>query len=227
MKSCYIINENHRKFVDICQELESADSLIGPSLGIVNGAAGRGKTEAAKHFCAGNGAAYVPPLCIRTPPMLLREIAFEHSGVRPVRSEESLRVIGAEMTKNRRLTVIDEADLLPMQSLEMLRNVSELYNFPILLIGEDSRLESKISSRRRLSSRVRRRLEFSPIGQADVVQFLRIALDAKVSAEVCAFIHRGCEGNWRPLLIKAAAIERALKASGLHEITLDLVKGIG
>jgi DNA transposition AAA+ family ATPase len=130
------------------------------------------------------------------------------------------------MAKERRLIIIDEADLLPMQTLEMLRNVSELYSFPILMIGEDSRLESKIASRRRLSSRIRRRLEFGPITQADCLQFLRKALDAKVTPEVCAFIHRGCEGNWRPLLVRAAAIERALRASGLSEITMDLVKGV-
>ncbi len=172
MKSCFIFNENVHKFVDICQELESPDSLIGPSLAVVSGSAGRGKTEAAKHFCAENGAIYVPPLNVRSAPMLLREIAFELCKVRPIRSEESLKAIAGEMVKERRLIIIDEADLLPMQTLEMLRNVSELYNFPILMIGEDARLESKIASRRRLSSRVRRRLEFGPITQADCLQFL-------------------------------------------------------
>jgi len=226
MKSCFIFNENVHKFIDICRELESPDSLIGPSLAVVSGAAGRGKSESAKHFCAENGALYIPPLNINTPAMLLRTISFEISTLRPIRSEESLRAIAGEMAKERRLIIIDEADLLPMQTLEMLRNVSELYSFPILMIGEDSRLESKIASRRRLSSRIRRRLEFGPITQADCLQFLRKALDAKVTPEVCAFIHRGCEGNWRPLLVRAAAIERALRASGLSEITMDLVKGV-
>lgn len=226
MKSCFVSNENHHKFVDVCVELESVDSLIGPSLAIVSGNAGRGKSESAKRFCCENGAIYIPPLNLRSAPMVLREIAFELCKVRPTRSEESLKAIAGEMAKKRTVVLIDEADLLEMAVLETLRNVSEMYSFPLLLIGEDGRLESKIASRRRLSSRIRRRLEFGPITQADCLQFLRKALDVKVSPEVIAVIHRRTEGDWRSLLVQAAAIERTLKASGMDEVTMAVAKGV-
>ncbi len=226
MKPVFVSNANVIQFANICEELESPESLIGPSLSVVTGASGRGKTEASKRFCAQNGAVYIPPLLTRSATQLLREIAFELCKLRPIRGEECLRLISQEMNRERRLVIIDEADLLSMQVLEMLRNINELYSFPILLIGEDGKLESKLASRRRLSGRVRRKMEFGPISQADVLQFLRKALDAKISVETVAFIHKSCEGNWRPLLVKASAIERRLKASGLSEITMDLVKEI-
>jgi len=183
-------------------------------------------TVMSKYFATQNSCIYVAPLNTRTPAMLLREICFEICKARPFRSEECLSLIAVEMAKERRLVVIDEADLLGMQILEMLRNVSEMYSFPVLLIGEDHKLDSKIASRRRLSSRIRRRLEFSAITPADVLQYLKKSLNVKIAPEVCTFIHRSCEGNWRPLLVRAAGFERALRASGMNEITMSLAKEV-
>jgi DNA transposition AAA+ family ATPase len=226
MKSVFVHNDNVSKFCDICEELESPESMIGPSLAIVSGRAGLGKSESAKFFATQNSSVYVPPLNTRTPAMILREICFELCKARPFRTDDCLILIATEMAKQRRLVVIDEADLLGLHVLECLRNVSEMYSFPILFIGEGHQLDSKIASRRRLSSRIRRRLEFGLITQADILQYLRRALDVKVSPEVCSFIHRFCEGNWRPLLVLAAGIEKALKASGANEISMNLMKQI-
>ena len=43
MRGCFIYNENVSRFFDVCKELESPDSLIGPSLAVVSGSAGRGQ----------------------------------------------------------------------------------------------------------------------------------------------------------------------------------------
>ena len=77
MKSEFIENANTRKFFEICSELSDPASMIGPSLAMVTGPAGRGKTEAARRFATQTEAIYLPPLNTRTPTMVLREIAFE------------------------------------------------------------------------------------------------------------------------------------------------------
>jgi len=224
MKNEFVSTKNTRVFFDLCAELESAESRIGPSLALVSGVAGRGKTEAAKYHAGQGSAVYVPPLNIRTPSMLLREIAFALCGVRPSRSEACLGLLGAELSRERRLIIIDEADLLAMENLEMLRNVNELYAAPVLLIGEADRLAARLHGRRRLASRIRRKLDFGPLVQADVHNFFRQALDLRIAPEVCAAVHKQCGGNWRPLLIIALAAERAMKATGLRELTLETVK---
>jgi DNA transposition AAA+ family ATPase len=159
MKPEFVETTNTKKFQEICDELADESSLIGPSLAMVTGPAGRGKTEAAQHYAVHTEAIYIPPLNIRTPAMLLREIAFDLAKVRPVRTETSLAVIGEEMAKKRRLVLIDEADLLEMQVLEMLRNLNERYACPLVLIGEDE-LKGRVASRRRQASRIRRRMDF-------------------------------------------------------------------
>jgi len=225
VKNEFIDTPNVGKFNTICRELEDAGSLIGPSLAMVSGPAGRGKTEAAKHYAVHSSAVYIPPLNTRTPAMLLREIAFELGKIRPLRSEACLEIIGEEMAKERRLIMVDEADLLPMQILEMLRNVNERYACPILLIGEDQ-LKGRVESRRRLSSRIRRRMEFTPVSQQDVAFFFMRCLDLKLRADLTAEIQRHSRGDWRPVLTAAIGIERAMMASGSIECTMEMVKDV-
>ena len=76
MRNEFIETANVNKFNQICQELGDPASLVGPSLAMVTGPAGRGKSEAAKHFAVHHGAVYIPPLNIRTPPMVLREVVL-------------------------------------------------------------------------------------------------------------------------------------------------------
>jgi DNA transposition AAA+ family ATPase len=225
MKQEFIETGNTKKFVEICEEMTSVMSLIGPSLAMVTGPAGRGKTEAAKHFAVNSDAVYIPPMVGRSWPMVLREICFDLAGTRPSRTDGCLAVIDEEMSKNRRLIIIDEADLLKMEILEGLRNVNERYACPVMLIGEEG-LKGKIATRRRLSSRIRRRMDFGPITQHDIAYFFRTALGVKAGPDVTSAIHRQANGDWRPVLTTAIGIERALKASNLNEVTVEMVTDV-
>lgn len=225
MRPEFIETANTRKFNEICEELSDSSSLIGPSLAMVTGPAGRGKTEAAKHYAVHSQAIYIPPLNIRTPAMVLREITFELAKMRPGRSDACLSIIGDEMAKERRLIIMDEADLLTMQILEMLRNLNERYACPILLVGEDE-LRGRIASRRRLASRIRRRLEFGPVMQQDVAFFFKQSLELIVPPDVTALINHHGKGDWRPVLTAAIAIERAMTASNTNEITVEMVRDV-
>jgi len=225
MKPEFVETANTRKFNAMCTELADPVSLIGPSLGMVTGPAGRGKTEAAKHFAAQTEAVYIPPLNIRTPAMVLREIAFELAAVRPTRSEAALSIIADEMVKERRLIIIDEADLLSIAILEMLRNINERHACPVLLIGEDD-LRGKIAARRRISSRIRRKMEFSAINQQDITFFFKQSLGVKIPPEASAAINQHSKGDWRPVLTAAIGAERAMKASNINEITVELIKDV-
>lgn len=224
MKQEFIETANTKKFNELCSELADRSSLIGPSLAMVTGPAGRGKTEAAKHHATQTDAVYIPPLNTRTPPMVLREIAFELAKVRPTRSDTCLSIIGDEMSKDRRLIIIDEADLLAMNILEMLRNLNERFSCPILLIGEDE-LKGKIASRRRLASRIRRKMEFSQVTQQDIAFFFKQSLGVRLPQEASILIQQHGRGDWRPVLTAAIAIERAMKASDA-EVTEELVKNV-
>ena len=225
MKQDFIETGNTKKFEEMCAEMTSPTSLIGPSLAMVTGPAGRGKTEAARHYAVHSEAIYIPPMNIRTPAMVLREISFELAGMRPSRSDACLTIIGEQMAHSRRLIMIDEADLLQMACLEMLRNINERFACPIMLIGEEE-LKGKLGSRRRLVSRLRRRMEFGPINQFDIAHFFKTSMGVKLGADAASAIHKHANGDWRPALTAAISIERAMNASGVKEPTVEMVNDI-
>ncbi len=222
MKQEFIRTANTKQFSEMCDEMTDSMSLIGPSLAMATGPAGRGKTEAAKHYAVNSDSIYIPPMNVRSPAMVLREITFELSGMRPTRTDACLTIIGEEMARRRRLIMIDEADLLEMRCLEMLRNVNERFACPILMIGEEE-LKGKVGSKRRLASRMRRRMEFGPISREDIAFFMHTALGVKAGADVTSAIHKHANGDWRPVLTTAIALERTMKASGTQNITLEMV----
>lgn len=225
MKQEFIRTGNTKNFEEMCAEMMSPASLIGPSLAMVTGPAGRGKTEAARHYAVNSEAIYLPPMNIRTPAMVLREISFELAGMRPARTDACLTIIGEQMARNRRLIMIDEADLLKMECLEMLRNVNERFACPIMLIGEED-LKGKVGSRRRLASRIRRRIEFGPISKEDIVFFFHTSLGTKISADAASAIHKHANGDWRPVLTAAIGIERSMKTSNSKELAMEMVANV-
>jgi len=229
MKNEFVETDNTGKFNKICGDLESPASLIGHSMAVVTGKAGHGKTEAAKHYAVNSTAVYIPPMVGRSLPAVLREIAFELAKVRPTRGEICELVIGEEMRKDRRLVIIDEADLLATKVLEGLRNVNERYACPILLIGEEE-LRGQIASRRRLADRIRCSMEFGPVTRLDVAFFFSKAFSLTPDKDVCVAVQRYGKGTWRRVLKFAIAAEQAMQASGVTDITTELaaivIKGL-
>lgn len=226
MKQVFVPTSNYRQFQDIGLELLSPSSSIGPSLAMVTGRAGRGKTESARFFAVNtDDAIYIRTLPVMTPTMLLSEIVFEIQGIRPRTTRQCLSILEAEGATRCRLIILDEADLLPMKLLETMRGLNERTGFPIMLIGEDE-LIHKVASRRRILSRIRRRMEFGPITQQDISVFYREAMGLILPGEIAAMLHKATGGDWRPMVKIAADIERAMRASGAQELTMELAKKI-
>ena len=223
MRNEFINTANVQRFNAICSELEDPSSRIGPSMAMVTGAPGRGKSEASKQVAVQTRAIYIPPFNHRTATMLLKDICFELRGVRPYRIEPCLTVIRDEMAKDRRLIIIDEADNLPMNLLEMLRNINELCACPILFVGEDG-LKGKLAREPRLLDRVRRSMEFGAVGQQDVAFFFKLNFGLIIERDVCNAIHRYGKGTWRRVLKFAIAAEPAMQASNATDISLDLAE---
>lgn len=221
MKNEFIETANVNRFNNICRELDDPTSMIGPSMAMVTGPPGRGKTEASRYYATHSQAAYIPPFLKRTALMLMKDIAFELRGVRPNRTETCLNVIRDEMGKERRLIIIDEADNLPTPLLEMLRNINEMCACPIMLVGEE-RLRRKVGAEPRLLDRIRISMEFGPVSQLDVSFFFKKTFAMTLHKDVCAEIHRYSKGTWRRVLKFAVAAERAMRASDVNDVSTEL-----
>lgn len=225
MEKVFVTTENYQEFNDICDELRDPDGLVGPTLALVTGRAGRGKTEAARYHAVQTSAVYVRTLPVMTPLMVLREIAFELAALKPRTTASCLEIIEEEMARERRIVLVDEADLVPMKVLETLRGINERCGCPVVLIGEEE-LAARVAGRRRIVSRIRRRMEFRPLSQADLALFYAKAMGLKLSPGTAAVLHGRAGGDWRPAVTAAIAIERAVKASGLDHVPEELAREV-
>ena len=204
------------------EELASPQSKIGPSMAAVYGPAGRGKTMAAHRTAVHAEAIYIPPLNIRTPFGMLRSITNELQGVKPGTAERCIDLIHAEMQRRRRVIIIDEAEMLELRVIEMLRNLNEIISSPIVLVGERE-LKQTLAKSARLQSRIRRAMAFDPISQADIKLYYKRALDQELDALTVKMLSDDCGGDWRPMITRALEIERVMRSSGINAIAADLV----
>jgi len=222
LKNTFLISENVLTFKGINDELRDPASLNGSSCAQVTAPAGAGKSETAKWIAVNSNDIYIPPMNQRTPLMLLREIEFELVKEKHYRIETCLDVIGQEMGRERRVIMLDEADLLKFSILEMCRNINERYGCPFVFIGENG-LAGKLARERRMTSRLRRKMTFDPVSQADISLYFENALGLSLPPSDVALVQRHSKGDWRPVLTLAVSIDRAIFASGLKEIPKGLV----
>jgi len=217
MKDEFIPTQNYQRMLALCNE------LLGPALGVeiaaVVGRAGRGKTTAAeKIYTINDGTIYCLYREAWSHLELLREVTFRLSGMRPRTRSKCEEMIKSELANRRRIIMVDEADRMNLRCLNVLRNIHDDCNVPLLLIGEEA-LTANLEAERRLISRVRQTIAFGGVTQADVVVFFRKNLDQDLTPEQAGKVLKFSAGDFRRVLIAAVRAERIMGSSGIAKIT--------
>jgi len=146
---------------------------------------------------------------------LLKEVAFELCGTKPITFERCLEAIEEGARFARKLVIIDEADKMPLRYIEMLRAINERCSLPLLLVGEEE-LYAKLANVPRLKSRVRKPIvKFMPIDIVDVSAFYKIAIGLTIQPEVANELCNRANGDFRVVVNDAMAIVNILNTSGL------------
>jgi len=214
------------KFEKLCDELLDPDSDLTSSFGVVVGRAGRGKTKTAIHYAVQRpDAVYILFIDGMSITQVLREIAFEFTGLKPRDFMACIDEITKATKHKRRLILIDEADKMPKKYFDMLRGVNERCCCPIVLIGEEN-LMTKLKEERRLKSRVRQVLEFEQIAIPDVTAFYKMAIGVEVDHDAAEALLKRAEGDFRLMVRDAHAVVKILNASNIYEVTMDVVKAL-
>lgn len=221
MKNVFVETQNVQTFSQVLNEARGVGEGQ-PGLFEITGRAGRGKTETAKRFCARNtDTIYVSYIGTWTPVSMLSDICWELAAVKPHRSTAAIEVITETMAAERKVILVDEADRMTPKLLDLLRDVNGLTGASVILIGEEN-LTGKLARARRMSSRVRRRVRFEPIGQPDLAQLYKQGLDVRVEPDALAALAKACEGDFRPALVDAYAVERILRDNRMDTVTADV-----
>lgn len=224
----FIITENTMALDALAKDLLEPTTTLNSSIGVVLGHAGYGKTTAIQHFCSVNDKAVYVLYCEGySLQMLVREIVMAFRGTSNRTYDANIAALKEACAVYRKLLIIDEADRLPIKYLEALRNINEICQLPILLVGEQN-LRSKMKSISRLESRIRTNpVEFKELSTLDVANFYQQAIgveiqDAQVLSRLLYISHR----DFRVMVNDAHKLVQVLNANNIHTVTKEILNAI-
>lgn len=215
-----VMNQNVMNFQALADDLSDPTGSLSSSIGMAIGTAERGKTHAAKWYAQENqNACYVLFVDGSSKVQLLRDICYAIAYTRPYSFSGCVATLEEACKYNRRLVIIDEADKLPVQLLEMIRGINERCNLPFLLVGEEG-LKTKTDRVPRLRSRIRQPIVlFEKARSVDVAAYYHEAAGLQITRETAERLARHANGGFRSIVNDSIALSKMSKASALDTIT--------
>ncbi len=195
MKDHFVETKSFKKFREgidhINQKLKGVERML-----LVVGEPGLGKTEAAIHYCAMNGAVFIRTLEMMTGSWVLRTIVKELGTEPYYRSDKNHDLIREFLTSNPRTIVFDEVDRFTRKPeiLETLRDVHDVCHCPIVFIGEET-ADKKMMHNRRLYRRFVEVVRFEKLDIDGVKNFLVETSDIKYQGDAVDMITRESNGK--------------------------------
>lgn len=215
-----VLNQNVDNFQKLADDLSDPEGSLSSSIGMAIGTAERGKTHAAKWYVQENSqAAYVLYVDGASKVQLLRDICEAIAHTRPYSFSGCIATLEETCKYNRRLVIIDEADKLPVQQLELLRGINERCKLPFLLVGEEG-LKTKTDRVPRLRSRIRQPIVlFERARTVDVVAYYHEAAGIEIDRQTAERLCKHANGGFRSIVNDSLSISKMSKASALDTIT--------
>ena len=215
-----VMNQNVMNFQALADDLSDPNGSLSSSIGMAIGTAERGKTHAAKWYAQENqNAYYVLFVDGSSRVQLLRDICDVVAHTRPYSFSGCVATLEESCKYGRHLVIIDEADKIPVQLLEMLRGINERCNLPFLLVGEEG-LKTKTDRVPRLRSRIRQPIVlFEKARSVDVAAYYHEAAGLQITRETAERLARHANGGFRSIVNDSIALSKMSKASALDTIT--------
>lgn len=195
MKNSFVLTKSVMKFEEgignINHKLKGVERMM-----LATGEPGLGKTEAAIHHAAQNGAVMIRTLQLMTGPWLLRDVVKE-LGAAPERriSDVFDQIIDLQKLKPRTI-IFDEVDRFAEKTeiLETIRDIHDVCHCPIVFIGEEM-ADKKLMRYRRLYRRFVDVIRFEKLDRDGVEQFVKTVSGAKIEADAMTRIANESNGK--------------------------------
>ncbi|MCQ2242430.1 ATP-binding protein [Treponema sp.] len=207
-------------FQNLADDLSDPEGTMSSSIGMAIGTAERGKTHASKWYVQQNpNSAYILYVDGSTKVQLLRDICEALAHTRPYSFGHCIATLEETCKYNRHLIIIDEADKMPVQQLEMLRAINERCNLPIMLVGEEG-LKTKTDRVPRLRSRIRQPIcLFEKAKSVDVMAYYHEAAGLDIDQHTAERLVRHAGYGFRSIVNDSIALSKMSKASAIDTIT--------
>lgn len=190
-----------------------------PGIGVFYGPSGYGKSTAAAVGCIRHNAYYVQARSSWTRKAAHQAILKE-MGVTPGKTlADMAEQVAEQLVLSGRPLIVDEVDyLVDRGSVEILRDIYEASQAPILLIGEEA-LPNKLKRYERFHGRV---LAWTPAQPASMEDALALrdlyGTRAAIADDLMALIHDQAHGSVRRIVVNIEMVQDTAKNLGLDAI---------
>lgn len=217
MRTRFVRTANTLRFLGAIEALQKRGAGEA-CLVVVDGEPGLGKSHTAQWWALTTGSILLRAKAKTTPPWLLRELLGE-LGLQPEHSFErmfrqAIDALAARAEAAQRdgvdfAIVLDEVDhvIRQRQVLETLRDISDMLEVPIVLVGM-GRVRHGLTRYPQIASRVAQYVQFESSPVEDVRSLVDGLSEVPVADNLVELVHSLAKGRMREVLEAIAAIER-------------------
>jgi DNA transposition AAA+ family ATPase len=223
VKNQTALTKNVIAALDAYQYIDQAAKDGSPAMAMFSGDAGLGKSKAGEYlFIEANGLLV---RCCRadTHGTLLQKLAQE-LGLEKRHSKKDMQdYIVQELAITGKPVFIDEADYLVnrIEVLEGIRDIYDLANVPIILIGY-AQLPSKVKKLPQLASRIAQHVQFKKADIDDINVMAHSLIETvEIEDALLADLLHASSGNFRLIHTGLASIERFALANNQQQLSLQ------
>ncbi len=224
MKTKFVQTSNVTRFLAAAASL---DDRAAPEacMALIQGEAGLGKTRTARWWAMQSDGIYLRIKESMTAPWLLKDLVTELGEQVPANRTEKLfqQVVGI-MVRNPRPIVVDEVEkaIKNISILENLRDISDLIEMPVLLVGREYTW-GKLKRHPQIKTRISSSATFQKADIDDIKLLATELCEVKVTDDVIQLINDQSEGYVRQILKALKNAERIALRAKSDEITIALV----
>ncbi|MDX1536368.1 ATP-binding protein [Arsukibacterium sp.] len=220
MKTAVAKTKNVLAAFDAYQHLSEAALNNTPSIAMFTGEAGLGKTTAGSYLFVQADGILVRCLKSDTLGTFLERLAQELGLEQRQRKADMLKFIVHELAITGKPLFIDECDYIAERQdvLETIRDIYDLANVPIILIGY-KQLPKKVKRLEQLYSRISQHIEFQPADLDDITTMAsELVTDTAIHADLLAELLQASKGNFRRIHTGLNTIEAFARSNAMASI---------
>ncbi len=220
MRKVFATTRNVERFFAGMQAVESTDQgRVG--MGLVFGEPGLGKTECAQKYAADGGHPYVRATHIMTPRSLLSAVVAELGEAPAFRTDDLFNQAVEQLLERPRTVIVDEVDyLIPSGAVEVLRDLNDITNCPVVLVGMHQ-ADRKLQRFRHLCDRFTAVVRFELFTPDDIADLARQICEVELDRSAVEWVHQQCGGKFRRAMLHFARAERVARANGVDRVSAE------
>ena len=192
-----------------------------PNMAIIDGIPGVGKSSASMWMMAKEDGVFTRALGISSPASILESFCSDLDIQPRASNAKTLAAVVEKLRAEQRPIFIDEGDkiIASPKLIETVRDVADLSQVPVALIGEGN-LEKKIATNRRLASRILDVCEFQALDDADARLVAKTLCEVEIADDLLTDINRKAKGLMRLIIVALHKAEGVAGTEGKHKLSL-------